>query len=100
MNTMEERAPTPPDFLAKVWECEGDGETIMRLYAAALRAVEARALAAEARAERAEAALRPFAKRCAEVVRPDDEDRSGVTVHVIHLRAARAYFAALTPTGE
>lgn len=48
-----ERAPTPPDFLAKVWECEGDGETIMRLYATAL--AQARAEGLRQAAEEAEA---------------------------------------------
>lgn len=37
-----------------------------------------------------EAALRPFAERCDETVRPSDEDDSGVTVRTRHLRAARA----------
>lgn len=46
--------------------------------------------AAEARIKALEEALRPFAKRHDEAVRPDDSDRDGVTVKTEHLRAARS----------
>lgn len=51
--------------------------------------------AAEARAERAEAALREILERC-DADREEGADR-GV---VYAVEVARAYFAALTPTGE
>jgi len=35
-------------------------------------------------------ALEPFAKRCRETVRHDDDDNAGVTVRIKHLRAALA----------
>ena len=51
---------------------------------------QSRADAAEARVKRLVEALKPFAVRCDDAVRPDDMDNDGLTVRVGHLRGARA----------
>jgi len=48
-----------------------------------------RAETAEAALVKARAALKPFAQRCDEAVRPDDSENDGITVRTKYLRAAR-----------
>lgn len=56
-------------------------------------------LALIARLREVEEALEPFAKRCDEVVMPQDDDESGLTVRVKHLRRARSALGA-SPAGR